>query len=73
MTSTTDTIDVHLEDGPRSLPAGSTVADLMTLLDLAPLRTTVAVDGRHVPRAQWVSHPLQHGQQVLFFRPIVGG
>jgi sulfur carrier protein len=67
------TIEVLLEDGPRTLPAGSTVADLIAALALPTQRTTVAVDGCHVPRAQWLSHRLGDGQRVLFFQPIVGG
>jgi thiamine biosynthesis protein ThiS len=69
----TTTIEIKLEDGHHTLPAGSTVADLVEALQLPPRAVSVAVDGSHVPRAQWLSHPLANGQQVLFFKPIVGG
>jgi sulfur carrier protein len=66
-------IEIQLEDRRIELPAGSTVAHLVDALQMPRQRTTVAVDGEHVPRAQWVSHRLTHGQRVLFFKPIVGG
>lgn len=68
-----DTIEVRLDDGPRQLPSGSTVHDLIVLLGVPTLRATVAVDGHHVPRAHWMSHRLEDGQHVLLFQPIVGG
>jgi thiamine biosynthesis protein ThiS len=73
MTTDASTIEVLLEDGPRRLPVGSTVADLIHTLALPLQRTTVAVNGSHVPRAQWMSHRLDHVHKVLFVQPIVGG
>jgi sulfur carrier protein len=69
-------ITVHTDHGPHTLPAGSSVADLLERLaaqapHLAGCAT--AVNGDFVPRHQRAAHLLQHGDTLLCFAPITGG
>jgi sulfur carrier protein len=73
MNDTTSTIVLQLDDGPRELPAGSTLADLLAALNLAPEAVGTAVDGHFVPRGRRAACALRSGQSVQLFRPIVGG
>lgn len=66
-------IHLLLEDGPRAMPEGSTLADLVAALGHAEKAVTTSVDGQFVPRSQWPAHRLRDGACVLFFKPIVGG
>lgn len=66
-------ITVQLDGRRQSLPAGSTLAELVALLQHAPEAVSTAVDGRFVPRALRAQEALRDGQTVLLFQPIVGG
>lgn len=66
-------IHILLEDGPRALPEGSTLTDLVDALGHGVQAVTTSVDGQFVPRSQWPTHRLRDGACVLFFKPIVGG
>ena len=71
--SATATITVRLDDGPHSVAAGSSLADLLAGLGHRPDAVATAIDGRFVPREQRASERLQDGQTVLLFQAIVGG
>jgi sulfur carrier protein len=66
-------ITIHLETGPRPLPAGTTLAALVEQLGHAPQAVTTAVNGDFVARAVRATRVLAEGDQVLLFQPIVGG
>ena len=70
-------ITVHTDQGPRQLPAGSTVADLLDHLNASPGRdernVATAVNGEFVPRSERAQHTLQDGDTLLCFAPITGG
>lgn len=68
-----DTITIHLETGPRPLPAGTTLAALVEQLGHAPPTVTTAVNGDFVARNARATRVLAEGDQVLLFQPIVGG
>lgn len=69
-------ITVHTDHGPQTLPAGSTVADLVAqLASEAPhlAGCATAVNGLFVPRHARATHVLASGDALLCFAPITGG
>ena len=66
-------ITIHLDERPLELPAGSTLADLLGFEQIAPDSAATACNGRFVPRECRTDTVLQDGDQVLLFKPIVGG
>ena len=67
------TIALYLDDQPLQLPAGTTLATLLERQQLAPDSVATALNGLFVPREARASTVLGHGDQVLLFKPIVGG
>ena len=66
-------IRIQLEEGPRSIAAGSSLADLVADLGHEEKAVSTAVNGQFVPRSQRNSTALQDGDTVLIFQAIVGG
>ncbi|WP_395702189.1 sulfur carrier protein ThiS [Aquabacterium sp.] len=66
-------VTVRLGDRLHTVPANSTLADLLQLSGEASDSVATAVDGQFVPRAARAGFVLAEGQQVLLFHPIVGG
>ena len=66
-------IRIQLEDGARSVPAGSSLADLVAELGHADKAVSTARNGQFVARSQRSSILLQEGDLVLIFQAIVGG
>ena len=69
----TEAITVALDGRPHALPAGTTLAALVSLLGHAPVGVTTAINGVFVPRAQRQDWVLSDADAVLLFQPIVGG
>jgi sulfur carrier protein len=67
------TITVQLDGGPRTLPAGSGLAELVASLGHAPNAVATAVNGLFVSRSLREACTLHEGDAVLLFQPIVGG
>jgi sulfur carrier protein len=65
------TLDIQLDGEPCRVPP-CTLAELVQRLGHAPEGVGTALNGRFVPRTQR-DHPLQPGDAVLLFKPIVGG
>ena len=55
------------------LPAGTSVADLIALLELEPRGIAVAVDGEVVTRRTWGERPLAAGERVEILSIAQGG
>lgn len=68
-----EAITIQLENGPRSLAAGSSLADLLVELEHEEKAVSTAVNGQFVPRSQRSATVLQNGDMVLVFQAIVGG
>lgn len=70
-------ITVHTDQGPLSLPAGSTLCDaldqLLPKLGQQAEQVATAVNGEFVPRGARAGHLLHDGDAVLCFSPITGG
>ena len=68
-----EAITIQLENGSRSLAAGSSLADLLVELEHEEKAVSTAVNGQFVPRSQRSATVLQNGDTVLVFQAIVGG
>lgn len=65
---------IHVNDTPRELPAGTTLAELAHDLGLAARRgVAVAVNDAVVPRSAWPDRPLSEGARVLVIQATQGG
>ena len=67
-----ETIEILLDGQPRPVAAGTTLAALVATLGHPPAAVSTAVNGNFVPRAAR-DQPLDEGDAVLLFQPIVGG
>jgi thiamine biosynthesis protein ThiS len=66
-------IQVSVNGESLLVPAGSTVADLLTQLALDKRRVAVEHTRRVVPRAEHASQQLNHGDQVEIVTFVGGG
>ena len=68
-------ITVTVNAQARTLPAASTLADLMALIDATSAATAIAtaVNGEFVPISRRAARTLCEGDQVTCFQLIVGG
>ncbi|MFN8545968.1 MAG: sulfur carrier protein ThiS [Candidatus Binatia bacterium] len=66
-------MQVIVNDDPRSLPDGTTVADLVASLGLGPRRIAVEVNLQVVPRATYATTPLSDGDRVEVIHFVGGG
>ncbi|MCM2251771.1 MAG: sulfur carrier protein ThiS [Ramlibacter sp.] len=64
---------VTLNGEPRTVAAGSTLADLLAALALPPQALATAVNGEFVPREAREQLPLREGDAVFTFQAITGG
>ena len=66
---------IQLNGAPRTVDAGTTIADLVRVLDVSPegRGVAVAVDAEVVPRGQWPDHVVADGAQVEVVTAIQGG
>ena len=55
------------------VPAGTTVAELLALLDIEPRGVAVAVDGEVVTRRAWGERSLAAGERVEILSIAQGG
>lgn len=67
------TITVHLDEQSLEVPAGTSLSALLALQQRAPESVATALNGLFVPRDARPGTVLGHGDQVLLFKPIVGG
>jgi thiamine biosynthesis protein ThiS len=66
-------VQVTVNDEPRMLPDGATVADLVTVLDLGPRRIAVEVNHAVVPRAEYTHTRLHDGDAIEVIHFVGGG
>jgi sulfur carrier protein len=64
---------VQVNGEPREVPAGTTVADLVTDLAASGLRFAVEVNEELVPRSLQADHRLAEGDRVEVVHAIGGG
>ena len=66
-------MEVVVNDEPRTVAEGVTVADLVTALGLGPRRIAVEVNRTIVPRAEYALTPLADGDAVEIIHFVGGG
>jgi len=66
-------VQVIVNDEPRTLPDGATVADLVATLGLGPRRIAVEVNLDVVPRATYAEVRLRDGDRVEVIHFVGGG
>jgi sulfur carrier protein len=72
--ATTTTLALRVNDEPRTIDHGATLADLARELGLAERKgVAIAVNNTVVPRAAWPTHALAEGDRVLVIRATQGG
>ncbi len=66
-------IPITVNGQSREVPAGSSLADLVTQLADSPQALATAVNQEFVARDARAARVLQAGDQVYTFQPITGG
>ena len=66
-------MQVTVNDEPKHLPAGATVADLVATLGLGPRRVAVELNREIVTRATYTSTVLHDGDTVEIIHFVGGG
>jgi sulfur carrier protein len=66
-------INVSLDGQLQKIPAATPLEQLLTRLSLAPESVATALNGQFVARSARAAALLKDGDQVLLFKPIVGG
>jgi sulfur carrier protein len=68
------TVSVYVNDSPRSVPVGTTLAAL--ILEVSPRGdrgVAVAINDSVVPRAAWANRALADGERILVIQASQGG
>jgi sulfur carrier protein len=68
-----ETINISLDGQMQQVSPATPLAELLSGLSLAPESVATALNGRFVAREARAQALLQDGDQVLLFKPIVGG
>jgi thiamine biosynthesis protein ThiS len=71
--NTTTSISITANGQPRMVEAGSSVADLLRDLAIAPARVVVQLDGVIIARAAFAQAALQEGSQLEIVTLVGGG
>jgi len=66
-------MQITVNDEPRHLPAGASVADLVAALGLGPRRVAVELNREIVTRATYTSTVLHDGDTVEIIHFVGGG
>lgn len=66
-------MQIRVNGAPFELPEGSTVVDLLGMLDMAERRVAVEVNRAIVPRSQHPNHALTTDDRVEIVHAIGGG
>ena len=66
-------MQIIVNDEPRTLDPGATVADLVVALGLGPRRIAVEVNRAVVPRAEYAATSLRDGDAVEIIHFVGGG
>lgn len=64
---------IELDGHPHTVPAGTTLADLLALRGVMPDAVATAVNRRFVPRAARAGTVLDAGDRITTFEAITGG
>lgn len=67
------TIRIHVNGQPREVEAGSTIADLLALLDQKPALLAIERNKAIVPKAAHATTALENGDRVEIVTFVGGG
>jgi len=73
MNATDPQITLYVNGEARSLPADSTVAQLVESLDLGQRRIAIELNGEVIPRSEHASRSLNDRDRIEIIRAIGGG
>ncbi|MDR6855123.1 sulfur carrier protein ThiS [Variovorax guangxiensis] len=65
-------MNVLINDNPKTLPDGATLADAIALIEAKP-PFAAAVNRQFVPRSNHASHVLHSDDCIEVIRPVTGG
>jgi sulfur carrier protein len=65
--------EITVNGEKRAVPAGQTLAELVSELDLGGRRVAVEVNEEIVPRSRYAEHVLSNGDRVEVVAAIGGG
>lgn len=66
-------IEITINGESRPIPAGASVTDLVSLLDLSAVRLAVELNLSILPRAAWPETKLQAGDKLEIVHFVGGG
>ena len=66
-------MQIVVNDEPREICSGTTVADLIGQLDLAPTHVAVEINRELVPRGQHAGYELSDGDRLEVVTLVGGG
>ncbi|MBK9167425.1 MAG: sulfur carrier protein ThiS [Bryobacterales bacterium] len=64
---------IQVNGESRTFPAGATVADVLSQLDLAPERVAVELDRAILRRDRWTTERLREGSRLEIVQFVGGG
>jgi sulfur carrier protein len=73
MNSPSTPITVYVNGDPRTVPAGTGLAELVDAHTPSRSGVAVAVDGEVVPRTGWAARRLDEGARVEILTAVQGG
>jgi sulfur carrier protein len=65
-------MNVLINDNPKTLPEGATLADAIASIEAKP-PFAAAVNRQFVPRSNYASHALHPDDCIEVIRPVTGG
>jgi sulfur carrier protein len=65
-------MNILINDSPKTLPDGATLADAIALIEAKP-PFAAAVNRQFVPRSNYASHTLNPDDRIEVIRPVTGG
>jgi sulfur carrier protein len=65
-------MNVLINDSPKTLPEGATLADAIALIEAMP-PFAAAVNRQFVPRSNHATHLLRPDDRIEVIRPVTGG
>jgi sulfur carrier protein len=66
-------MQITVNEQPREIASGTTLADLLAELAVRPTGTAVAVGAAVIPRARYGEHTLSEGDTVEIITAAAGG
>lgn len=73
MNDAAPSIQVYLNGDPRTVPAGLSLADLVTALGIPPQAALVEHNGQALMRSQWPETRLAEVDRLEILRVVAGG